>query len=169
MMAKSWDNVTSTTIQNCWKKAKFPAEVTESIQDPFESSDESDEEDVATDRTESRDTGDTIWERLARHYPSIADMSFGEFASVDDDLFTERQLTAEDATREALEAAKSTEDTESRADCSEVESEEDEVEIVEPPKILSSLQATEHVRNLRDFVFCRQQSQVKKSMSFCYR
>ncbi|KXJ19534.1 Uncharacterized protein K02A2.6 [Exaiptasia diaphana] len=71
-------------------------------------------------------------------------MSFGEFASVDDDLFTERQLTAEDATREALEAAKSTEDTESRADCSEVESEEDEVEIVEPPKILSSLQATEH-------------------------
>ncbi|XP_020917201.1 uncharacterized protein LOC110254531 [Exaiptasia diaphana] len=88
-------------------------------------------------------------------------MSFGEFASVDDDLFTERQLTAEDATREALEAAKSTEDTESRADCSEVESEEDEVEIVEPPKILSSLQATEHVRNLRDFVFCRQQNWYK--------
>lgn len=100
MMAKSWDKVTATTIKKCWRKANFPDELTEPTHDPFESSDEEDVE------TTIEHGGGTIWERLVRHCPSISDLSFSQFASLDDEIVTEKLLLADEATREALEAAK---------------------------------------------------------------
>ena len=35
MMAKAWDNVSQTTIKNCWRKAGLPGEVLEPTHDPF--------------------------------------------------------------------------------------------------------------------------------------
>ena len=89
-----------------------------------------------------------FWERLVRHYPSIADLSFSQFASLDE-IVTEKQLSDEDVTREALEAAKP---RESQDECVEESEPEDNEIFVMEPKLLSPLQASEYVRALSDFV-----------------
>ena len=89
-----------------------------------------------------------FWERLVQHYPSIADLSFSQFASPDE-IVTEKQLSDEDVTREALEAAKP---RESQDECVEESEPEDNEIFVMEPKLLSPLQASEYVRALSDFV-----------------
>ena len=59
MMAKAWDNVSSTTIKNCWKKAGFLGEVAEPSDDPFDSDVEEDDE-----------TGGGLWGNITHHFPS---------------------------------------------------------------------------------------------------
>ena len=44
MLAKAWDNVSPDTIQNCWRKTRFPGVVVKPTQCPFESHEESVEE-----------------------------------------------------------------------------------------------------------------------------
>ena len=154
MLAKSWYNVTATTIKNCWRKANFPDEITEATHDPFESSDEEDDE------TTIKFGAPTIWERLVQHSPSIADLSFSQFASLGDEIVTEKQLSAEDATREALEAAKP---RESQDECVEESDPEDDKVFVMEPKLLTPLQASEYLRALRDFVMSSEESGAKRA------
>ena len=94
MLAKAWDNVSPDTIQNCWRKTGFPGVVVEPTQDPFESDEESVEESGES----------SLWRRVVQQYPSLADVSFSQFASLDEDVTTENQMTENDAQREALEA-----------------------------------------------------------------
>ncbi|PFX34985.1 hypothetical protein AWC38_SpisGene231 [Stylophora pistillata] len=79
MMAKAWDNVSSTTIKNCWKKAEFPGEVAEPLNDPFEW-DEEDEADI------DEIDGD-LWQSITHHFPpSLAEISLSLFASLDNNV-----------------------------------------------------------------------------------
>ena len=94
MLAKAWDNVIPDTIQNCWRKAGFPGVVVEPMQDPFDSDEESVEEGGES----------SLWRRVVQQYPSLADVSFSQFASLDQDVTTENQMTENDVEREALEA-----------------------------------------------------------------
>lgn len=126
IMAKAWDNVSQTTIKNCWKKAGFPGEVLEPTQDPFES----DEEDEGTSEERGR-----LWGRVLQEYPLQADVPFAHFASLDSDIITECQTTEEDATRQALEAVQSKQTTASdEGDESGGESDSDgsSISVIEP-------------------------------------
>ena len=68
----------------------FFEEVTESTHDPFES-----DEEVEETAEES-----SLWGRLVRQYPSLTNVPFNQFASLDEDVVIEKQLTEKDATRE---------------------------------------------------------------------
>jgi len=94
MLAKAWDNVSPDTIQNCWRKAGFPGVVVEPMQDPFDSDEESVEEGGES----------SLRRRVVQQYPSLVDVSFSQFASLDQDVTTENQMTENDAEREAFEA-----------------------------------------------------------------
>ena len=55
--------------------------VVEPTQDPFESDEESVEEGGKS----------SLWRRVVQQYPSLADVSFSQFASLDEDFTTENQ------------------------------------------------------------------------------
>jgi len=74
MLANAWDNVSPDTILNCCRKAGFPVVVVEPTQDPFKSDEESAEEGGES----------SLWRRVDRQYPLLADVSFSQFASLDE-------------------------------------------------------------------------------------
>jgi len=76
MLAEAWDNLSPDTIQNCWRKAGFPGVVVDS---QFDSDEESVEEGGES----------SLWRRVVQQYPSLADVSFSQFASLDQDVTTE--------------------------------------------------------------------------------
>ena len=45
----------------------------------------------------------SLWRRVVQQYPSLADVSFSQFASLDQHVTTENQMTENDVEREALE------------------------------------------------------------------
>ena len=140
MLAKAWDNVSPDTIQNCWRKAGFPGVVVEPTQDPFESDEESVEEGGES----------SLWRRVVPQYPSLADVSFSQFASLDEDVTTENQMTENDAEREALEAVQPVAHASSQGDESDSD---DDISVIEPtPLGLTPVQATEAVKAIRDFI-----------------
>ncbi|KAK2555922.1 Tigger transposable element-derived protein 6 [Acropora cervicornis] len=99
MMAKAWDSVSTKTIANCWKKAGFPGEVVEPSDDPFESDDE---EAVVEDN----DSLESLWERVGSHCPSVRNVNCQEFALLDHELVTCKQMREAEATEEALDVAR---------------------------------------------------------------
>ena len=149
MMAKAWDNVSQTTIKNCWKKAGFPGEVLEPTHDPFES----DEEDEGT----SEERG--LWGRVVQEYPLLADVPFTHFASLDSDIITDCQPTEEDATRQALEAVQSKQTTASGGD--ESDSDGNSISVIEPTP-LTPLEANEAVKALRNYVMTFDESSARE-------
>ncbi|XP_068671000.1 tigger transposable element-derived protein 6-like [Montipora foliosa] len=68
MMAKAWDDVSITTISNCWNKAGFPDDVAEPSHDLFESDEE--------EETDESDGG--LWGSITHHCPAYAEISFSE-------------------------------------------------------------------------------------------
>ena len=138
MLAKAWDNVSPDTIQNCWRKARFPGMVVEPMQDPFDSDEESVEEGGES----------SLWRRVVQQYPSLADVSFSQFASLDQDVTTENQMTENDAEREALEAVQPVAHASSQGDESDSD---DDVSVIEPTP-LTLVKATEAVKAIRDFL-----------------
>ncbi|KAK3731990.1 hypothetical protein QZH41_005495 [Actinostola sp. cb2023] len=144
MMAKAWDNVSQTTIKNCWKKAGFPGEVLEPTHDPFES----DEEDEGT----SEERG--LWGRVVQEYPLLADV-----ASLDSDIITDCQPTEEDVTRQALEAVQSKQTTAGEGD--ESDSDVNSISVIEPTP-LTPLQANEAVKALINYVMTFDESSARE-------
>ena len=140
MMAKAWDSVSPKTIANCWKKAGFPGEVVEPSDDPFESDDE---EAVVEDN----DSLESLWERVGSHCPSVRNVNCQEFALLDHELVTSKQMTEAEATEEALDVARPKKE-ESQ---DENEDSENEGSIMDPEKVTAS-EATAAVRLLRNFV-----------------
>jgi len=148
MMAKAWDNVSQTTIQNCWRKAGFPGEVLEPTHDPFESDEEAEER--------------GLWERVVQQYPLLVDVPFSHFASVDNSTVAENQPTEEDATREALEAVQPVEtNCTCRKGDDDSDSDNDCISITEPtPPTL--IEAPEAVSVLRDYVMTFDESGARE-------
>lgn len=138
MAAKSWDSVSPTTIKNCWRKAGFPELVVEPTHDPFESDEESDEE----------GEGSGLWNRVVQQYPSLENVPFGQFGSLDQDVVTENPMTEIDAEREALESVKP---LEAAASPQQEEDSDDDVSVIESMP-LTPMQAIEAVKVIRDFV-----------------
>jgi len=99
MMAKAWDSVSSKTIANCLKKAGFPGEVVEPLDDPFESDDN---EAVASEG----DGLESLWKRVGSHCPSVRIINCQEFALLDNEVVTSKQMTESEATEEALDVAR---------------------------------------------------------------
>ena len=89
MAAKAWDSVSLTTIKNCWRKAGFPVLVVEPTHDPFESDEDIDEE----------GEGSGLWNKVFQQYPSLENVPFGQFASLDQDVVPENPMTEIDAER----------------------------------------------------------------------
>ena len=138
MLAKAWGNVSPDTIQNCWRKAGFPGVVVEPMQDPFDSDEESVEEGGES----------SLWRRIVQQYPSLADVSFSQFASLDQGVTTENQMTENDAEREALEAVQPVAHASSQGDESDSD---DDISVIEPTP-LTLVKATEAVKAIRDFI-----------------
>ena len=138
MLAKALDNVSPDTIQNGWRKAGFPGVVVEPMQDPFDSDEESVEEGGES----------SLWRRVVQQYPSLADVSFSQFASLDQDVTTENQMTENDAEREALEAVQPVAHASSQGDESDSD---DDISVIEPTP-LTLVKATEAVKAIRDFI-----------------
>lgn len=61
--AKACDNVSITTITNCWNKAGFPDDVAEPSHDPFES-----------DEEETDESGKGLWGSITHHCPFLAEI-----------------------------------------------------------------------------------------------
>ena len=154
MLAKAWDNVSHDTIQNCWRKAGFPGVVVEPTQYPFESDEESVDE-----------AGESsLWRRVVQQYPSLADVSFSQFASLDEDGTTENQMTENDAEREALEAVQPVTHASSQGDKSDSD---DDILVIEPtPLGLTPVQATEAVKGIRDFIITLDDSGEQERIPF---
>ena len=140
MLAKEWDNVSPDAIQNCWRKAGFPGMVVEPTQYPFESDEESVDEGGES----------SLWRRVVQQYPSLADVSFSQFASLDEDGTTDNQRTGNDAKREALEAVQPVAHASTQGD--ESDSDDDILVIESMPLGLTPVQATEAVKGSRDFI-----------------
>ena len=96
MMAKAWDSVSAKTIGNCWKKA---VEVVEPSDDPFESDDE---EAVVVDN----EGLESLWERVGSYCPSVRIIDCQDFALLDHELVTSKQMTEAEATEEAFDVAR---------------------------------------------------------------
>lgn len=79
MIAKAWGNATKNASKSCWRKAGFPGEVTEPTHDPLESDEEVEET--------PEESG--LWGRLVQQYPSLMDVPFNQFASLDEDVVRE--------------------------------------------------------------------------------
>ena len=65
--------------------------------DPFESDEEE----------ETDESGGGLWGSITHHCPSLAEISFSDFVSLDNNAVTECQPTDQEATWEALEAVQS--------------------------------------------------------------
>ena len=140
MPAKAWDNMSPDIIQNCWRKAGFPGVVVEPTQDPFESEEESVEEGGES----------SLWRRVVQQYPSLADVSFSQVASLDKDVTTENQMTENDAKREALEAVQPVAQASSQGDESDSD---DDISVIKPtPPGLTPVQAAEAVKAIIEFI-----------------
>ena len=98
MMAKAWDTVSTKTIANCWKKARFPGEVVEPLDDPFKS----DDEEAVVEDNEGLES---LWERVGSYCPSVRNIDCQEFALLDHELGTSKQMTEAEATEEVLDVA----------------------------------------------------------------
>ena len=75
-------------------------------------------------------------------------MSFSQFASLDQDVTTENQMTENDAEREALEAVQPVAHTSSQRDESDSD---DDISVIEPTP-LTLVQVTEAVKAVRDSI-----------------
>ena len=128
MLAKVWDNVSPDTIQNCWRKARFPGIVVEPTQDPLEL----DEEGIEEGRESC------LWRRVVEQYPLLADMSFSQFASLDEDVTRENQMTKSGAEREAMEAVQPVAHASYQGDKSDSR---DDISVIEPT-LLTPVEAT---------------------------
>lgn len=140
MMAKAWDDVSITTISNCWNKAGFPDDVAEPSHDPFESDEEE----------ETDESGGGLWENITHHCPALAEISFSDFVSLDNNVVTECQPTEQEATREASQAVQSVDSANHEKDDDEDDL-DDDISVLEPEP-LSPSEATKAVRALRNFV-----------------
>lgn len=129
MLAKAWDNMSPDAIQNCWRKVGFPGVVVEPTQDPFEWDKESIEEGGES----------SLWRRVDQQYPSLADVSFSQFASLDEDVTTENQMTENDVEREALEAVQAVMHASSQGDKSDSD---DDISVIEPTPLGQLLKLT---------------------------
>ena len=154
MLAKEWDNVSPDAIQNCWRKAGFPGVVVEPTQYPFESDKESVDEGGES----------SLWRRVVQQYPSLADVSFSQFASLDEDGTTENQRTENDAEREALEAVQPVAHASTQGD--ESDSDDDILVIESMPLGLTPVQATEVVKGSRDFITLDDSCERERENSF---
>ena len=139
-----------TTISNCWNKAGFPDDVAEPSHDPFES-DEGEE-------TDKSDRG--LWRNITHHCPALAEISFSDFVSLDNNVVTECQPTDQEATREAMEAVQSV-DSANHEKEHEDDLDDDDISVLEREP-LSPIEATEAVRALRNFVITFDESGAKE-------
>ena len=114
--------------------------VVEPTQHPFESDEESVEEGGES----------SLWRRVVQQYPSLAGVSFSQFASLDEDVATENQMTENKVEREALEAVQPVAHASSQGD--ESDSDDDILVIAPTPLGLTPVQATEAVKAIRDFI-----------------
>ena len=151
-------NVSPDAFQNCWRKAGFPGVVVEPTQYPFESDEESVDEGGES----------SLWRRVVQQYPSLADVSFSQFASLDEDGTTENQRTENDAEREALEAVQPVTYASTQGD--ESDSDDDILGIESMPLGLTPVQATEAVKGSRDFIItldesCEREREFLSSLS----
>ena len=55
---------------------------------------------------EDNDGIENLWERVGSHCPSVRNMDFQEFALLDHELVTSKQMTEAEVTEEALDAAR---------------------------------------------------------------
>lgn len=117
MLAKACDNMSPDTIQNCLRKAGFPGMVVEPMQDPFDSDEESIEEGGES----------SLCRRVIQQYPLLADVSFGQFVSLNQDVTTENQMM--NVQRETLEAVQPVAHASSQGDESDSD---DDISVIEP-------------------------------------
>ena len=90
----------------------------------------------------------SLWRRVVQQYPSLADVSFSQFASPDQHATTENQMTENDVEREALEAVQPVAHASSQGDESDSD---DDISVIEPTP-LTLVKATEAVKAIRDFI-----------------
>ena len=93
--------------------------VVEPTHDPFESDKEIDEE----------GEGSGLWNRVFQQYPSLENVPFGQFASLDKDVVTENPMTEIDVERESLESVKP---LKARASPQQEEDSDDDVSVIDP-------------------------------------
>ena len=79
------------------------------------------------------------WGSITHHFHPLAEVSFGHFASLDNNVVTESQSTEEEVTQEALEAVQSAESTRHKEE--EAAEESDGDISVAQPKELSPIEA----------------------------
>ena len=118
------------------------------MQDPFDSDEESVEEGGES----------SLWRRVVLQYSSLADVSFSQFVSLDQDVTTENQMTENDAEREALEAVQPVAHASSQEDESDSD---DDISVIEPTP-LTLVKATEAVKAIRDFIITLDDSGERK-------
>ena len=99
MVTKAWESVSTKTIANCWKKARFPEEVVEPSDYPFES----DDEEAVVEDTDSLES---LWERVGSPCPSVRNINCQELALLDHEPVTSKQMTEAEETEEALDVAR---------------------------------------------------------------
>ena len=90
----------------------------------------------------------SLWRRVVQQYPSLADVSFSQFAAPDQHATTENQMTENDVEREALEAVQPVAHASSQGDESDSD---DDISVIEPTP-LTLVKATEAVKAIRDFI-----------------
>ena len=90
----------------------------------------------------------SLWRRVVQQHPSLADVSFSQFASLDQHVTTENQMTENDVEREALEEVQPVAHASSQGDKSDSD---DDISVIEPTP-LTLVKATEAVKAIRDFI-----------------
>ena len=97
---------------------------------------------------EDNDGLESLWERVGSHSPSVRNIDCQEFALLDHELVTSKQMREAEATEEALDLARP--NKEESQDENE-DSENEDCSIMEREKIIAS-EANAAVRLLRNFV-----------------
>ena len=96
---------------------------------------------------EDNDGLGSLWERIGSHCPSLRNIDFQEFASLDQELVTSKQMTEAEATEEALDVARPSKE-ESQDENDDFENED--CSLMERKVTASEVNAA--VRLLRNFV-----------------